>query len=272
MHISGVVITKNEAANIAGCLESLKWCDELLVIDSLSTDDTRLIAESCGARVIQHEFKNYGDQKQFAAEQCLGDWILMIDADERVTPELEQEILERLNQLPPNIAGVRIPMIDLMFGKYIQHGGWGRYYRTSLFRRGSIHFDNAVHETPNIAGDLIKFNNTLLHFSHFTIDHFLFKLNKYTSIEAEAAFNQGKKTTVLHLVFLPIIVFLYKYILRRGFLDGLHGFALACMLSMYHFARHIKLLMRYYQKENHATMDEAINKYKVHPRKLPESL
>jgi glycosyltransferase involved in cell wall biosynthesis len=271
MAITGLVITKNEADNIAGCLKSLSWCDELVVVDSFSNDATVEVAQQRGARIIQHEFHDYGSQKQFAIQQAKHEWILMIDADERVTPELRDEICKRLQLHDDDeIGGYKIPMLDLMFGKYIYHGGWGRYYRTSLFRKDRVSIHGGVHEKITASGIEKKLNNHLLHFSHFTIDHFLFKLNKYTSIEAKAAYAAGKRTNIINLLVLPVIVFCYKYFWKRGFLDGLHGYTLAVMLSMYHLVRHAKLLMLEYQTKHADQVKKITDEYEVYPRKFPE--
>jgi glycosyltransferase involved in cell wall biosynthesis len=267
MNITGVVITKNEEKNIGGCLKSLEWCDQLIVVDSFSDDNTVEIAKSMNALVFQKEFLGYGSQKQFAIEQSVNDWIIMIDADERVTLELKNEILESLvDPKKDSVTAYQIPMSEFMFGKYVRHGGWYGYYRCSLFRKSATSIQGSVHEQIKTSGAQLKMRNFILHFSHFTVEHFIFKLNKYTTIEAKARYEEGDRSSVLKVTTLPIIVFLYKYLYQRGFLDGLHGYALAAMMSIYHFVREVKIMIIDYNcKHSQLTKDIGIE-YDVFPR------
>jgi glycosyltransferase involved in cell wall biosynthesis len=269
MNITGIVITKNEEKNIAGCIKSLEWCNQVIVVDSFSKDNTVQIARDMNAVVFQNKFIDYASQRKFAIEQSSSDWIIMIDADERVTLELKNEIIDVLeNPTSEAITAYEVPMADFMFGKYIKYGGWCGYYRTSLFRKSFINIEGSVHEKIKTSGVEKKLNSPILHFSHFSIDHFMFKLNKYTAIEARSEYEKGKRSNILRITALPVVVFLYKYFYKKGFMDGIHGYALAVMMSVYHFNREIKIMMIDYQDKNYRETEIAIENYNVHPRLL----
>jgi|UniRef100_A0A7V3RFR5 glycosyltransferase involved in cell wall biosynthesis len=246
--LSVVIITKNEERNIADCLATVEWADEIIIVDSFSTDRTVEIAKKYTDKIFQRQFTNYSDQKNFGAAQASNPWILSIDADERVSSELKEEICQVITK--GSSDGYLIPCLDYMFGKKIKYGGWYPQYHLRLYKKDKGKWVRAVHEFVTVDGKIEYLKNPLLHFSHLTISNFIQKLDRYTSMEAENLFLQQKKTNIFNIIFLPLIVFIYKYLFCLGFLDGVHGLFLAVSLAYYHFAKHTKLWELWFK--NHA--------------------
>jgi glycosyltransferase involved in cell wall biosynthesis len=246
--LSVVIITKNEERNIADCLATVEWADEIIIVDSFSTDRTVEIAKKYTDKIFQRQFTNYSDQKNFGAAQASNPWILSIDADERVSSELKEEICQVITK--GSSDGYLIPRLDYMFGKKIKYGGWYPQYHLRLYKKDKGKWVRAVHEFVTVDGKIEYLKNPLLHFSHLTISNFIQKLDRYTSMEAENLFLQQKKTNIFNIIFLPLIVFIYKYLFCLGFLDGVHGLFLAVSLAYYHFAKHTKLWELWFK--NHA--------------------
>lgn len=240
MKLSVVIITKNEERNIRECLETVNWADEIIVVDSFSTDNTVEIARGYTDKVFQRAFTNYADQRNFAASLASCPWILVVDADERVTPDLKAEIQQVLSD--NSFSGYRIPHLDYIFGKPIRHGGWYPQYHVRLYRKDMGRWEGEVHEKVILEGKVGCLRNPLIHYSHLRIANFLHKLNQYTSVEADYLYRRGQRTNILKLIFWPPVVFVYKYFYRLGFLDGFHGLVLAVLLACYHFVKHAKLL------------------------------
>lgn len=245
--ISVVIITKNEEKNIKSCLESVKWADEIIIVDSFSTDKTIEIAKKYTPKIFVRSFKDYSDQRNYANQQASEPWILTVDADERVTDDLRKEILEAINNV--KYDAYWIPCLDYMFGKFIKHGGWYPQYHIRLYKKDKTKWVGKVHEKPYVEGKIGYLKNPILHYSHLKISDFLKKLNRYTSIEAQELYNAGYKPNLLRLIFWPVIVFVYKYVCKLGFLDGIHGLVLAVSLAYYHFMRYAKLWEKS-QKDN----------------------
>lgn len=246
--ISVVIITKNEEENIVACLETVKWADEIIIVDSLSTDRTVELAKNYTDKVFSRPFKNYADQKNFAGQQASQPWILSIDADERVLDELKKEIIGIVKQ--DKIDGCRIPRLDYMFGKIIKYGGWYFQPHIRLFKTDKAQWFGEVHESVIVNGKVGSLKNPLLHYSHLTISHFVQKLDCYTTIEANANHQKGIKPNIFNILFIPWVVFLYKYFYKLGFLDGIHGLVLATSLAYYHFIKQTKLWELYYNKKD----------------------
>lgn len=246
--LSVVIITKNEERNIADCLETVKWADEIVIVDSLSTDRTVEIAKKYTDKIFLRQFTNYGDQKNFGTEQASNLWILSIDADERISLLLKNEILNAIKQT--DYDGYWIPLLDYMFGKKIEHGGWYPQYHLRLYKKDKGKWVREVHEFVTVNGKVGHLKNPLLHFSHLTISNFIQKLDRYTTMEAKNLFAQQKKTNVFNIICLPLVVFIYKFFYRLGFIDGIHGLFLTVSLAYYHFAKHTKLWELWFK--NHA--------------------
>ena len=237
--LSAVLITHNAASQIEPCLESLKFADEILVVDSASSDETRAIAERHGARVIDKEWLGFGRQKQFAAEQAAHDWVLSVDADERVSEELAASIRAALEQ--PAVTVHRMARCNRFLGRWLRHGEGYPDWSARLFdRRAARWSDDAVHEkllsavTPGtLAGDL-------LHESAEDLAQYLAKQNRYTSLAARELHERGAQAGALRMLVSPLVRFVKFYLLRLGFLDGMPGLvhiSIGCMNSFLKYAK-----------------------------------
>ncbi|MEY3523082.1 MAG: hypothetical protein RIT33_499 [Pseudomonadota bacterium] len=242
MSLSVILITKNEEANLKDCLESVSFADEIIVVDSQSSDKTQEIARSFGAKLeITSDWPGFGPQKNRALNLATQDWVLSIDADERVTPELKQEILTAIAS--PNAADCyAIPRSSWYCGRFMKHSGWYPDYVDRLFKRGSAKFsDHLVHERLLPTGSSGKLNNHFLHYSYRDFSQVLKKVDVYSSAAAQQAFKQGKKGGLGEALIHGFWAFFRTYVLRRGFLDGKHGLALAISNAATSYYKYLKL-------------------------------
>ncbi len=249
--VSVIIITLNEAAHIAECLESVAFADEIVVVDSGSTDATRDIAESMGARVVvTDDWPGFGPQKNRALDLATSDWVLSIDADERVTPELRQEILDilqRANETPVGSANLltayKVARLSNFGGRWIRHSGWWPDYVLRLFKRGTARFkDVAVHESVITDLPVGTLKGHFLHYPYDNLEQFIAKINHYSTEAAAMMHARGKRSSVLGAWGHCVWTFIRHYVLRRGFLDGREGFILAVMAASGSFFRYTKLL------------------------------
>ena len=231
MSLSVVIITLNEEANLPRTLESVKWADEIVVLDSGSTDHTREIAESAHAKFFAEPWKGFAKQKNSALQKASGDWILSLDADEEVEPALSHEIGELLSRNPAE-AGFWIPRKNFFLGRWIRHGGFYPDPKLRLFRRGAGAFEERlVHEDLRIQGGTSSLHNHLLHHAYPTLDSYLEHMNRYSSLGAQMAAAKRKTGfSFVDIVVRPRLTFFYNYFLRGGFLDGREGL----LLHLYH--------------------------------------
>lgn len=243
MRISAVVITKNEAEMIGRCLSSLEWVDEVVVMDSGSTDRTREIAAARGARVVEtREWPGFGPQKNRAIDLAAGDWILSIDADERVTPELAAEIRAALAR--PGVDAFAMRRSSSYCGRAIRHSGWWPDYVTRVFRRGRARFsDDLVHERLLTAGRVERLSGILLHESFVDLEDVLDKMNRYSSLGAEQLAATGRSAGVGTALVHGLAAFVRTYLLRRGFLDGREGLMLAISNAEGAYYKYVKLML-----------------------------
>ncbi len=244
MKLSTVIIAKNEEKNIRRCIESQQECiDEIIVlVDDSSTDDTFEIASSYPSIVTKKvKWEGYSQTKKFGVTLASNNWILWIDADEAVSPELCEEIKE-FKKSVPSFTAYSIPRKAYFLGKWIRHCGWypGRVVR--LFNKNEVDFNNnSVHEQLNVEGITGKLSHDLEHFTDPDIHHYFEKYNNYTSLAAAELFNKGRKFSVSDILLRPLIIFLKMYFIRAGFLDGLHGFILSIFSASYVFTKYCKL-------------------------------
>lgn len=243
--LSLVVITKNAAHQLADCLASVPFADEVLVVDSGSTDGTVALAESLGARVIYQEWLGYGRQKQFAVEQARHDWVLCLDADERLTPKLGESILAVL--VEPQHPAWRFPRRNRFMGRYLCHGEGYPDWSMRFFdrRKGRWSFD-PVHEKVQLEQGCIPgvLEGDLLHDSAETLTSYLAKQNLYTTLAAEQSFRAGKSATWVHVLLSPLFRFFKFYVVRQGFRDGLPGLvhiSIGCFNSFIKYAKMLEL-------------------------------
>ena len=242
MSLSVILITKNEEANLKDCLESVSFADEIIVVDSQSSDKTQEIARSFGAKLeITSDWPGFGPQKNRALNLATQDWVLSIDADERVTPELKQEILATMASA--NAADCyAIPRSSWYCGRFMKHSGWYPDYVDRLFKRGSAKFsDHLVHERLLPTGSSGKLNNHFLHYSYRDFSQVLKKVDVYSSAAAQQAYKQGKKGGLGEALIHGFWAFFRTYVLRRGFLDGKHGLALAISNAATSYYKYLKL-------------------------------
>ena len=239
--LSAVLITLNAASQLDDCLRSLAFCDEIVVVDSGSTDGTAQLAQMHGARVIQAEWRGFGPQKQFAVEQAAHEWVLCLDADERVSPALRSGIEAVLAN--PTTAAYRFPRCNRFMGRYLRHGEGYPDWSLRLFdRRQAQWSDDAVHEKVVTAAEVGTCGGELLHDSAESLDGYLAKQNRYTTLAAQEAVAAGKRATAAHLVLSPLLRFFKFYILKRGFLDGVPGLVHILIGCGNSFAKYAKML------------------------------
>jgi glycosyltransferase involved in cell wall biosynthesis len=240
--LSVVTIALNEEHNIVQCLESVRWADELIVVDSGSLDLTVERAKQFPAKVMQMDWRGYGATKNEALQHATGDWILWLDADERVTSELAKEIQEILKNDNGKVAGYTVPRKAYFLGKWIKHCGWYPSRVTRLFRRTRGKFsETKVHEHLMLDGVVGKLQHDLLHYTDPNLHHYFQKFNRYTSLAAEDLHADHRAFAVSDLFLRPPFVFFKMYFLRLGFLDGLHGFILSIVSMAYVFVKYAKL-------------------------------
>ena len=241
--LSAVLITRNAAHQLADCLESVAFCDEIIVVDSSSDDGTAEIAAQHGARVIQSEWRGFGPQKQFAVEQASHDGVLCIDADERVSERLRESIRTALGTVSPAplFTAWRFARCNKFMGRYLKHGEGYPDWSLRLFdRRAARWSDDAVHEKVIAGGEIGTLDGDLLHESAESLETYLAKQNRYTTLAAQEALAEGRRANVAQLLFSPALRFIKFYLLRRGFLDGLPGLVhilIGCQNSFFKYAK-----------------------------------
>ena len=242
--LSVIVITKNEAANIAACLATVGFADEIIVLDSGSTDDTAQIAKQLGAKVtVSTDWPGFGVQKNRALDLATSDWVLSLDADERVTPELAQDIRQAIQSGNGLVFGM--PRRTSFCGQWIDHCGWSPDRVTRLFRRGAARFnDNLVHESLavcNAATAIAPLTHTLEHFSYPTPNHYWEKLKIYSEAWAVQKYQEGKSASIGRAMASSVVAFIRSYIIRLGFLDGALGFVVCQMQAQATFYKYFQL-------------------------------
>jgi glycosyltransferase involved in cell wall biosynthesis len=239
--LSAVLITRNAADRLEACLASLAFCDEILVVDSGSSDRTCEIAQKSGARLIEKGWLGFGRQKQFAVEQARHDWVLCIDADERVSPQLAASIASAIES--PVAPVYRMPRRNRFLGRWLRHGEGYPDWSARLFDRRSARWsDDPVHEKVLYAVTPGTLQGDLLHESAESLRDYLDKQNRYTTLAAQDLFERGRSATALHLVVSPLVRFVKFYVFRLGFLDGLAGLAHTVIGCMNSFMKYAKLL------------------------------
>lgn len=249
--LSVIIITLNEAAHIAECLDSVAFADEIIVVDSGSTDATREMAQARGAKVtLTDDWPGFGPQKNRALALAGCEWVLSIDADERVTPELRDEILAVLQAAAGSGAGgqgpataYKIARLSNFGGRWIRHSGWWPDHVLRLFQRGTARFkDVAVHESVVTERPVATLQAHFLHYPYANLEQLIAKINHYSSEAAAMMHARGKRTSVLGAWGHASWTFIRIYLLRKGFLDGREGFILAMMGASGSFFRYTKLL------------------------------
>ena len=231
--ISALLITYNEEQNIREVLENLNFADEIIVVDSFSTDGTKQIVESFDhVKFYERKFKNYTDQKQFALSQATYNWILFLDADERIPETLKEEIFNVVNNKNNDTSAYFFLRTFMFKDKVLRFSGWQTDKNYRLFQKNKVQFakDRIVHETLIVDGPSRTLKNRLIHYSYSNFDSYKSKMIKYGQMKAKEEFRKGKRAKWYHFIFRPAYKFLNHYILRLGFLDGTKGITI-CYLN-----------------------------------------
>jgi glycosyltransferase involved in cell wall biosynthesis len=239
VRLSAIIITKNEAANIAACLESVQFCDEQIVVDGASTDATVQIARDKGARVFERVFEGFGPQKNYALSMANGDWVLSIDADERISPQLAAAIVAAIEN--KGCAAYEFPRLSSFCGRTIRHSGWYPDYVLRLFRRGRAQFSNVpVHERVLCEGPVGRLAPPLIHHPVLQLEDALSRIDRYSTASAAVIIETGREISFMTGIGHGLFSFLRAYVLRAGFLDGAEGFLLAVANAEGSYYRYMK--------------------------------
>ncbi|MCL4360085.1 glycosyltransferase family 2 protein [Patescibacteria group bacterium] len=242
--ISAVVLTHNDEERIRTCLKSLAWCGERIVIDDRSEDRTRVIAGEEGAQVLTHELgHDFAAQRNFGLSKAKGEWILFVDSDEVVTPQLAREIQEELEAADKVTAGYFFHRTDWWGGGWLRHGETACIRLVRLGRMGFGEWERPVHEVWKIRGQVGSFRNPLTHYPHSDVAQFISEINRYTTEYARYLKSQGIHEPSWYIVAKPAAKFLRNYLFRMGFLDGTAGMVLALMMSFHSFLTRAKLYL-----------------------------
>jgi glycosyltransferase involved in cell wall biosynthesis len=244
-NLSACIITYNEADRIEACLRSLSFCDELLVVDSHSSDGTRELAAALGARVIARDWPGYRSQKQFAVDSAAHEWVLCVDADERVSEKLRAEILALRERGFAGAAGWSVPRITDYFGRFLRHGNAYPDRLVRLFdrRRGGWSGEE-IHENTKVAGRIGRLSGHLEHFSYRSLSDHLSRMQRYADLMAQALYERGRRCGLVPVLVNPQWRFVRGYLLRLGFLDGWRGLVFALIEANYVRRKYLGLFMR----------------------------
>lgn len=240
--ITVIIPTFNEEENLPACLDSVDWADEVFVVDSFSTDATPSIAAERGARLVRHEYVNSATQKNWAIPQATHDWVMIVDADERVTPELREEVLAVLASSDPK-DGYVIPRQNYFMGRRIRYSGWQNDSCLRLFRRDRGRYqDRHVHADVEIDGTTGRLKGKLLHYTFRDFEQYMEKFDRYTGLAARDRAKRTPKVRWHHLALRPAARFARQYVFRGGFLDGRQGLIISSLAAYSVFMKYAKLL------------------------------
>ena len=245
LRLAVLILTRNEEAHIEACIKSASFADEIVVIDSGSTDKTQAIAESMGAKFITHPMgeDGFAGQRNFALTQTTADWVFYLDADERIQEEAAREIRRIVSDGNP--AAYQVERKNIVFGKMMHHGGHRPDFVYRLYPRTAIHWQGKVHE--GIETDLSRktLHNVLLHYTYTTWKQYFAKFNQYTSLAAQSMFERNKRVGKAGALGHAVFTFIRDYLLRGGFLAGFMGLTMSMMASVYTFVKYLKLINLY---------------------------
>jgi len=245
--ISACIITLNEEKSIRECLDSISWCDEIIVIDSGSKDQTVAICEARGCRVFYHEFKSFSNQRQFAIDMASNEWILSVDADERLSVELAKEIQAIQQQETIPYVAFDLKFKTFIQGKIMTSCGFGQESHVRLYNKKNVSYaDTIVHEYLDIDGDIGKLKNHVFHYTYADLHEHLEKLNRYTDLWSDDKASKGRRTTLFKILIQFPIKFTQFYLVKYGFIDGYQGFLFSFLHGVYGTMKYAKL----FEKQN----------------------
>lgn len=253
--ISAIVLTRNEERNILECVRSLAWCDEIIIVDDYSEDKTIKIAEELRNKKIRifkrHLQNNFSEQRNFGLEKARGEWVLFVDADERISSSLQFEIVSTINSAIENHAGYYIKRKDSLWGRIMRYGETGNIKFIRLGKKKAGTWSGAVHETWELKGKIGELNNHIIHYPHQQLSEFLKEINFYTDIRAYELFSRKIRVTSLTILLYPAAKFLRNYLFRLGILDGIPGLLLAVSMSLHSFLVRGKLWLLWERKKSY---------------------
>ena len=242
MKISATIITFNEEDNIAAALESLAWADEIIVVDSESTDRTVEIARQFTNQVYVRPWPGYSAQKNFAAQRASFDWVFSLDADERVSEDLSSELQSLMRGEEPAVAAFEMPRLTFYLGRWIRHSGWYPDHKVRLYNRKAASFEGEfVHESVKVNGRTERLSGDIHHYTVRDASDHHRRIDRYTTLAARELYQKGRRTTHLSLLVSPAAAFLRSYVFKLGFLDGAQGVAIARFAAHYVFLKNLKL-------------------------------
>lgn len=240
MKLYAVILTFNEAQHIPECIESVRFADGIIVFDSFSTDETVILAQRAGAEIIQRRFDNYADQRNAALDSVRerADWVLFVDADERVTPELAAEAHQMI--LKPEYVGWRVPRFNYIFSKLTKGAGWYPDYQTRLLRVGKARYDpeRQVHELVLLDGLEGTMIQHFIHFNYRDLHQFVSKQRRYTRYDAQILHQQGIRPKPHNFILQPLRHFWWRFVTLKGYQDGLHGLRLSLLMAWYELRKY----------------------------------
>lgn len=239
--VSATVLTRNNARTLERCLRSIQWVDEIVVVDSFSTDATLDIAKNYTDRIFQREWPGFLEQRNFSKRQARGEWILWIDADEEVSPALREEMEEELEKSSYRIRGYYVPRCSYYLGRWIRHGAWYPDYVLRLFRSEGVWWEGEPHPRINIKGPIRYLKNDLWHYNYADISEQILTINRYSSMSARELHEKGMRFSYRRMLLHPLFRFLKEYILKQGFRDGLPGLIIVISTMYYVFTKYAKL-------------------------------
>jgi glycosyltransferase involved in cell wall biosynthesis len=244
--VSGLIICRNEEKNIEESIKSILWCEEIIIVDSYSLDNTLAIAKKYTDKIYQNEWKGFAEQRRFALSKANTEWIFSLDADERCTKELENEIRSVIGNANISKNGFGIPRKSFFLNKWIKHGGWYPNYQMRLFRKKDVNVsERLVHECYTVKGETARLKNDILHFTVSSVTDYVTKINNYSSLSALEKVNR-KRIGFIDIFLLPRFAFIQQYILKGNFLDGMGGL----MVSKFHMLTKLLNNMKIWELQN----------------------
>lgn len=238
--VTVVIAARNEAANIEACVASVRWAGDVLVVENDSSDDTVGVATRAGATVMSHPFTTIGAQRNAAIERAVNAWVLVVDADERGSPALGEEI-RRVIGSPDNVGAYRVPRRNFFLGREVKHGGWASDRPIRLFRSTLRYNASRVHEHVEVTGEIGELREPLSHSTYTSLDDYFEKLDRYSRWWAEDRHDRGRRAGAMSVVFRPPARFVSMYLLRGGWMDGSAGAVLSALAAASVMAKYARL-------------------------------
>lgn len=239
-HLTAIILTYNEEQHIEACINSVRFADQIIVFDSYSTDKTIELAEACDVEVIQRVFDHYSGQRNAALQAVDGrtDWVLFVDADERITPKQALEIRKKIET--PDYVGYRIPRHNYLFGVLTKGAGWFPDYQTRLLKVGYTHFEpeRHVHEVAILDGEEGTLDHPMIHYNYRDLAHFIDKQQRYVAYDARILYEQGIRPKFRNFILQPLRHFYWRFVTLKGYQDGWHGFKLSILMAWYELRKY----------------------------------